>query len=55
MNKITEVENEASQAFGELESPARRLIVKGMAGLGATFASASLASAAAPAQNQLVY
>ena len=52
MNKITEVGNEAPQAFAELQSPARRLIVKGMAGLGATFASASLASAAALAQNQ---
>ena len=52
MNKLSEVGNEASQTFAELESPARRLFVKGMAGLGAAFASASLASAAAPTQSQ---
>ncbi len=52
MNEITEVGNEASQTFPELESPARRLFVKGMAGLGATFASSSFLSAAVPAQTQ---
>ena len=52
MNKLSEVGNEASQTLPELESPARRLFVKGMAGLGATFASASLACVAAPAQSQ---
>jgi hypothetical protein len=50
MNKITEFGNEASQALAELESPARRLIVKGMAGLGAALASSSLLSAGVPAQ-----
>ena len=53
MNKLSEVGNEASQTLADLESPARRLLVKGMAGLGATFASAFLASAAAAAQSQV--
>ena len=52
MNKSTEVGNEASQTFSELESPARRLFVKGVAGLGAAFASSSFVSAAVPAQAQ---
>jgi hypothetical protein len=46
MNKVSEVGNEASQTLAELESPARRLFVKGVAGLGAAFASSSLLSAA---------
>jgi hypothetical protein len=32
VNKITEVGNEASQSVSDLESPARRLFVKGIAG-----------------------
>ena len=52
MNKITEVGNNASQTFADLESPARRLFVKGVAGLGAAFASSSLLSAGVPAQAQ---
>ncbi len=52
MNKITEVGNNASQTLAELESPARRLFVKGVAGLGAAFASSSLLSAGVPAQAQ---
>ena len=52
MNNVTEVGNEASQAFSALESPARRLFVKGVAGLGAAFASSSFVSAAVPAQAQ---
>ncbi len=52
MNKTSEVWNETSQTFPELESPARRLFVKGVAGLGAAFASSSLLSAAVPAQAQ---
>jgi hypothetical protein len=52
MDKITEVGNEAAQTLAELESPTRRLLVKGMVGLSATLASASIASAATPAQNQ---
>src|SRR5450432_4264930 len=50
MNKLSRVENEASQTFAELESPARRLFVKGMAGLGAAIASSSVLSAAVPPQ-----
>jgi hypothetical protein len=51
MNNITEVGNEASQTFSELESPARRLFVKGVAGFGAAFASSSFVFAAVPAQS----
>jgi hypothetical protein len=50
MSNITEVGNYASQTFAELESPARRLFVKGVAGLGAAIASSSLSSMAMPAQ-----
>jgi hypothetical protein len=52
MDNITEVGNEASQTFSELESRSRRLFVKGVAGLGAAFASSSFVSAAFPAQAQ---
>ena len=52
MNKISEVGNQTPQTFSELESPARRLFVKGAAGLGAAFASSSFLSAAVPAQAQ---
>jgi hypothetical protein len=52
MNKITEVGNEASQSVAELESPARRLFVKGIAGLGATLSSSSLLCAATSAQGK---
>ena len=51
MNKITEVGNNASQTLAELESPDRRLFVKGVAALGAAFASSPLLSV--PAQAQL--
>jgi len=50
MNEITEAGNEAYQSFTELESPARRLFVKGVAGLGAAFASSALLSRPVPAQ-----
>lgn len=50
MNKLSRVGNEVSQTLAELESPARRLFVKGVAGLGAAIASSSVLSAAAPAQ-----
>ena len=46
MNKVSE----ASQTLAELESPERRLFVKGVAGLGAAFASSSLLSATVEAQ-----
>jgi hypothetical protein len=52
MSKLSEVGNEASQTLVELESPARRAFVKGVAGISATFVSASLASAAALAESQ---
>jgi hypothetical protein len=52
MNMLSEVGNETAQTLDELESPARRVLVKGMAGIGATFVSASLASAATLAQSQ---
>ena len=54
MSKPSEVANEASQTFAGPDSPARRLFVKEMAGLGAAFATASLASTAAPAEGQAV-
>ena len=50
MNKLSRVGNEASQTFAELESPARRLFVKGVAGLGAAIASSSVLSAGVPAR-----
>ena len=52
MNKTTEVESHASQALAELESPARRQFVKGVAGLTAAVASSSLLSAGVPAEAQ---
>ena len=52
MSKLSEVGNEASQTLVELESPARRAFVKGVAGISATFVSASLASAATLAESQ---
>jgi hypothetical protein len=50
MNKLPRVGNEASQTFAELESPARRLFVKGVVGLGAAIASSSVLSAAVPSR-----
>jgi pimeloyl-ACP methyl ester carboxylesterase len=52
MNRSTEEVKENSQARHELESPARRLFVKGIAGVGAALASSSVLSTAEPAQNQ---
>jgi hypothetical protein len=52
MNKITEVGIEASQSFAELESPARRLFVKGIARLGATLSSSSLLCSGTSAQGK---
>lgn len=52
MNNPIEPRNEAPQTFAKLEDPARRLFVKGVAGLGATLASSSLLSSATPAQGQ---
>ena len=51
MNKTTQSQRISSQRLPSLESPARRLLVKGMAGLGATLASSSL-SPAIPSQTQ---
>src|SRR5260370_19371432 len=51
MNEINQDERIASERLSSLESPARRLFIKGMAGLGATLASSSL-SAAIAAQTQ---
>jgi hypothetical protein len=51
MNEISQSERTAAQRLLSLESPARRLLMKGMAGLGATLASASLSPAIA-AQTQ---
>jgi len=51
MNEITESNKIASQKQPGLESPGRRLLMKGMAGLGATLASSSL-SPAVTAQTQ---
>src|SRR6202790_1789642 len=51
MNKINQNERIASERLSRLESPARRLLIKGMAGLGATLVSSSL-SAAIAAQTQ---
>ena len=48
MNKSTEEVTENSQALRELESPARRSFVKGIAGLGAAVASSSILSLAEP-------
>ena len=45
MNEISQSETIASQGLPGLESPARRLLMKGMAGLGATLASSSLTPA----------
>ena len=51
MNEITRKEILGSQRLACLESPSRRLLIKGMTGLGATLASSSL-SAAIAAQTQ---
>src|SRR5437879_9417448 len=51
MNEIRQSERIASPRLPSLESPARRLLIKGMAGLGATLASSSLSPAIA-VQNQ---
>ncbi len=50
MNKLSRAGNKASQTLAELESPARRLFVKGVAGLGAAIASSSVLSAAVSAR-----
>src|SRR5260370_26459752 len=47
MNEINQSERTAAQRLLSLESPARRLLMKGMAGLGATLASSSLSPAIA--------
>jgi len=39
MNEINQNERIASERLSSLESPARRLLIKGMAGLGATLVS----------------
>ena len=51
MNEITQSERITSQRLLSLESPARRSLIKAMAGLGATLASSSLSPAIA-AQTQ---
>ena len=47
MSETTPSERIGSQRLSSLESPARRLLMKGMAGLGATLASSSLSPAIA--------
>src|SRR5260370_37329153 len=47
MNEITRSERIASERLSSLESPTRRLLMKGMAGLGATLVSSSLSAAIA--------
>jgi hypothetical protein len=47
MNEITRKEILGAQRLACLESPSRRLLIKGMAGLGATLASSSLSAAIA--------
>src|SRR5882672_12184509 len=47
MKEITQSERIASQRLPGLESPTRRLLMKAMAGLGATLASSSLSPAIA--------
>ena len=51
MNRISDVKYDASQISAEPKSPERRLFVKGVAGLGAAFASSSLLSASVQAQD----
>jgi len=51
MNEFTRMEILGSQRLSSLESPSRRSLIKGVAGLGATLASSSL-SAAIAAQTQ---
>src|SRR6202521_458422 len=51
MNEITQSERIALERLSRLESPTRRLLIKGMAGLGATLVSSSLSEAIA-AQTQ---
>src|ERR1700681_2035759 len=52
MNEITQSERIASQRQPGLESPARRSLMKAMAGLGATLASSSLSPAIAAQTHQ---
>src|SRR5690349_13262706 len=47
MNEINQNERIASERLCSVESPARRLLIKGMAGLGATLVSSSLSAAIA--------
>lgn len=51
MNEVSEVVHGASETLVELDSPTRRRFVKGVAGLGAAFASSSFASAPGQAQD----
>src|SRR6266576_1051837 len=52
MNEITRSERIASERLSSLESPTRRLLMKGMAGLGATLVSSSLSAAIAAQTHQ---
>src|SRR6266566_1103763 len=52
MNEITRSERIASERLSSLESPTRRLLMKGMAGLGATLVSSSLSEAIAAQTHQ---
>src|SRR5260370_292038 len=52
MNEITRSERIASERLSSLESPTRRLLRKGMAGLGATLVSSSLSEAIAAQTHQ---
>src|SRR3984893_4969155 len=47
MNEMSQNERIGSERLSSLESPARRLLMKGIAGLGATLASSSLSAAVA--------
>src|SRR5260221_13585612 len=52
MNEINQNERIASERLSSLESPGRRLLMKGMAGLGATLVSSSLSEAIAAQTHQ---
>src|SRR5882757_8127097 len=52
MNEITRSKRIASERLSSLESPTRRLLMKGMAGLGATLVSSSLSEAIAAQTHQ---
>lgn len=54
MNKTSACKKDAQGIKAVLDSPPRRFVAKGMAGLGATFASATLASAASDAQGRSI-